>query len=836
MADRRIGIVLALVLAGCPSGQTRTNQPFRAACETDAECASKRCLPGLDDTSFCSQECGLDLDCANEDSLYCCERLGEKSFCTQPATAMCRLAALGDGCQGANDPFCARSQLFCADAGGRNVCTRECVTAADCSEVRGAVCAPIAGGQSACIPPDINNLERLTSNCAGDRDCTNPGEICQVLLDNDVDPRTYVTVCTSSQKYGERAAYAQCNATRQCDRFFCVDGSCPAICTNDSHCRPGFVCEPVGLPVPTADGAVSGNTSVVGLCSPQTGSYRPCDSSASSCPGTETCQITVNYDGGGRNVCRAPATVTSTTPPVSASYAKVDEACSRLVDEDANEDTPSTWTLVSGEIKLCESGMCLAPGYCSAVCKTDTDCAPGPSGPTGNDLVCTYEPFATHCERSLGAGAALGAACSGSSLSVADAQCASAFCTGGVCTARKAEGQTCQRSAECRSFACLESKCAKTCRSMSDCSAGFVCETTAQILDLFGTSTLEDDAVDLPSFCTPLPGVDGTVCPQNACGPGLICRPIGSPDGGLTGLCASPNTGAAVGEACEQDAQCQTKLCLGPVGSRKCSTVCIDGGDCSGGTRCTPITLTGTAPVKVCLGAIAGVTLDDDAACTQDGACKSGICAEGKCATLCPRGIALGSDCTVGRPCALAALSMQSRLTNERYDDAFGYVAACITGAVGFTGDVTTCAAPKQFVFRPNGSALVGACVTPIPSTLAEDAACQAGSECQSGLCVDNKCSKPCATTPADSCGATLKCDIKARAQLGSNNGVTAVVPACRATCTADAACGAKGVCEPDDLDPMTPRFCRATCAADKDCAAGQTCSPEGSPPRYCLP
>ncbi len=389
MADRRLALVLALALAGCPSGQTRTDQPFRAACQTDGECASKRCLPGLNDTSFCSQECGLDLDCANEDSLYCCERLGEKSFCTQPATGVCRQAALGDGCQGADDPFCARSQLFCADAGGRNVCTRECVTATDCSEVRGAVCATIAGGQSACIPPDINNLERLTTNCAGDRDCTGPGEICQVILDNAVDPRTYVTVCTSSQKYGERAAYAECNATRQCDRFFCVDGSCPAICTNDSHCRPGFVCEPAGLPVPTAEGSVSGNTSVVGLCSPQAGSYRPCDSAASSCPGSETCQIAVNYDGGGRDVCRAPPKVTSTTPPVSTTYAKVDEGCSRLIDEDANEDTPETWTLVSGEIKLCESGMCLAPGYCSAVCKTDTDCVPGPSGPTGDDMVCT---------------------------------------------------------------------------------------------------------------------------------------------------------------------------------------------------------------------------------------------------------------------------------------------------------------------------------------------------------------------------------------------------------------------------------------------------------------
>ncbi len=185
-------------------------------------------------------------------------------------------------------------------------------------------------------------------------------------------------------------------------------------------------------------------------------------------------------------------------------------------------------------------------------------------------------------------------------------------------------------------------------------------------------------------------------------------------------------------------------------------------------------------------------------------------------------------------PCALAALSLQSRLTTERFDDAFGYVSACITGAVGFTGDVTTCAAPKQFVFRPSAGTLVGACMTPIPSTLAEGAACQTGSECQSGLCVDNKCNKPCVTTPADSCGATLKCDSQARAQLGANNGLTTVIPACRAACIADDTCGATSVCEPDDVDPLTPRFCRAKCAADKDCAAGQTCSPEGSPPRYC--
>jgi hypothetical protein len=840
--------LLAVCLLACPPAKKKGTTAFTAACATDAECVSGRCLPGVDGNGYCTQECALDLDCANDKTLYCCERLGEKAYCTQPTSGACRQAALGAGCQGPDDPFCARSQLFCADVGGaRQVCTFECTTTSDCSESRGSVCGQIGSGQNVCIPPDLNNIVRLTPNCAGDRDCTGEGEICQMVLDAEADPRAYILRCTSSQKYGPTAAYQSCTADKQCDRFFCMSGTCPATCSNDSHCRPGFRCDPVGLPVPTAQGTAGTDTSIIGLCAPQQGSYRPCDSASSSCPTGESCQVVSRFDGGGAPVCHALPTVTSTAPPVSMTYAKTDEACSRLVDADNNPQTPDTWTLINSAIQLCESGACLPPGYCSAACKNDADCTPGPAAPMPpSDLVCVYEPFFAHCERTVADGSAIGAPCSAASVAQADTQCATSLCDAGACAARKGEGSACMRANECRSFVCLTGKCAKPCRADADCSGAAtarVCDTLVQPFDVFNTPTNPlDDAVDLPSFCSDLPGfAAGPSCPGTACGAGLVCMPVGAVDGSLRGVCATPNSGAAVGEACMTDGDCQTKLCLGFGGAQggRCASVCIDGADCPASTRCMPTTVSGTAISTLCL--VPNGTVDDDGACTTSAQCKSNTCAEGVCVSLCPRGVALGALCAAGKPCARIAVALNPRLTaNEVFDDAYDYLSACVPGATGVTGpsgaDPAGCAAPRQLVFRPtDAGTLVGACLTPIAGALAEAVACQENSECTSGLCIDHECAKPCATAPADTCGMTAasRCDLSARAQLADNNGTTALVAACRKSCTAAGDCPASQACEPD---PGTgaPRFCRQTCAADKDCAPGQACT--AGPPKICAP
>ncbi|MCC6809342.1 MAG: hypothetical protein IT381_18080 [Deltaproteobacteria bacterium] len=830
--------LLALFLLACPGGAGGPKKKYTQECATDDQCESNRCLQGKDDKLYCTRTCALDLDCANDDALYCCERIGEDaSYCTKPASGACRQAELGAGCQGEGDPFCARSQLFCGDAGGRQVCTRECLSAADCADVRGSKCDVIANGVTACIPPDINNLPRLTSNCAGDRDC-NAGndELCQFMLDNaDVDPRTFVTVCSSSQKYGPGAAYSACNADIKCDRFFCLDDLCAATCANDSHCKPGFVCEPRLLPVPTVEGNDSGNRTLVGFCAKQRGSYRPCDSAASSCPTDESCQVARHFDGGSIAVCRALPKVVSTTPPVATTYAKSDEVCSYPVDEDGDSRTPATWkSLVGGEIKLCESGMCEVPGYCSALCKADTDCVAGPGAPMApaSDLVCAYEPFRTHCERALTEGKAIGAACSAASVRDADLSCASTFCDQGACAARKADGGTCDRAAACRSFACIAGKCGKPCRGDSECTGGAVarvCETLPQTFDTAGTPTVDvDDAVDLPSFCMDLPGYAGVSCPDNPCPGGTICRPIGAADGSYRGVCATPNAGAAVGESCTASTGCQTKLCLfDNDGNGRCAGPCLDNSDCSGATQCIPITTTGTAASQLCLVPTGMVAAG--AACTTAGQCRSNLCVDGVCVDPCPRAVALGADCGDGKLCTRVEVGLSPRLTyDDAFDDALDYVNACVAGATLFAGDPAACAAPKQFVFRPtDAGALVGACLKPLIETRAEGQDCQDASECQTGLCVDHVCTKACAAAPADSCGAAAsRCDVAARAQLGQNHGLTATVAACRKKCgvAGDAACAASDVCEADP-GGGAPRFCRQKCVADKDCGGAQTCN-----------
>src|SRR6185369_3281072 len=97
-------------------------------------------------------------------------------------------------------------------------------------------------------------------------------------------------------------------------------------------------------------------------------------------------------------------------------------------------------------------------------------------------------------------------------------------------------------------------------------------------------------------------------------------------------------------------------------------------------------------------------------------------------------------------------------------------------GAVGFSGNPGACAAPRQFVFRNLNGVMVGACLTPIEGSKAAGTTCRSATECQSGLCVDAKCTTGCTRTPADSCSGDLQCDLSAPAQLGERARQTTAV------------------------------------------------------------
>ncbi len=820
---RKQGISLSCVavwLCACPGGGAK--REYTAACTRDEDCVSGRCLPG-GDGKFCSRECATDGDCTSQAQLYCCERIDAAAYCTQPSGNECRPATFGAACQGADDPFCARSGLSCVDVGGRNICTFDCTADFECEEVFGSTCGDVSG-RRLCVTPDLNNLVRRETNCNGDRDCKTPGDRCLPFLDSDIDPQLYVTVCSNEQR-GAKTAGQACTSGSECDHGFCFQDVCTTPCVNDSHCGPGNLCQPVVLQF---ENQLLGQVgaSVLAFCRPQNGSFRACDSNASSCPNNEICQWELRYDAAISTACSNETPLAAGAPPVLATRAGPGEACSA-------EDVSGTWQgLVDDggvqKIKLCSSGFCpRGLRYCMTPCLAQADCV----GAGPEPLQCVYSAFLPHCERTDASGVVegIGAACSGTNTSEANGVCATGFCDldTGTCSARRDDGAACDTYAQCKSFRCNDGFCAKLCRDDTTCPTGQLCEAQVDIYDQFGTpGFFGDDSIDTPTFCRSFaecsaPPCARVTCPENPCPQGTACRPLMQRNGALRGVCGLPETGDVIGAACDSDTDCATRLCVSFSASDpgRCSSLCIDDSDCGNGTVCVAASLSGLAADRVCAAPPGSVAVGG--ACETSSDCASFLCLDKQCTSLCPKGIALGAACGNGT-CARVAVALDARMTPlEALDDRFGFVDACMPGALPWAGNPADCAPPKRFVFRPQNGALVGACLTPIDGTLADGAGCQASTQCASGLCVDRVCRASCTAAP-DSCG-TLKCDLSARALLVEDNDLTAVVPACRGTCTTDGECAAGSRCEPDPGSGV--RFCRTACAADKDCSPGLTCS-----------
>ncbi|MEZ4473361.1 MAG: hypothetical protein R3F60_21755 [bacterium] len=283
-----------------------------------------------------------------------------------------------------------------------------------------------------------------------------------------------------------------------------------------------------------------------------------------------------------------------------------------------------------------------------------------------------------------------------------------------------------------------------------------------------------------------------TRCASTAdCGAGLVC----AVEGPGQGFCVAPGAGGA-GDACSRREDCASWFCA----EGQCLAPCDEGG-CAAGTACLPL-----HTQAVCVAAGPGA---DEDRCATGADCAEGVCRGGRCTHAC----ALGEDCPEDRICvAYPALGLCERRCAETADCGEG--ALCRATSAG-----RLCATQGE------GGA---------------DAACTVGEECASGRCQGERCAAPCADAPCpagqacvrDVSGAACRpagpgaagspCDAGADCESGVCGGGI-----CAADCAGGAPCPAETRC----TRFVDGDFCFPPCRDDADCPAIAYCAlgfPEG--------
>ena len=290
----------------------------------------------------------------------------------------------------------------------------------------------------------------------------------------------------------------------------------------------------------------------------------------------------------------------------------------------------------------------------------------------------------------------------------------------------------------------------------------------------------------------------------------------------LPGLAKCSATKLSAGQSCAADADCATGSCANLKCSDKKSTgeQCAADADCASGscmesdfidTRvCNskkPCALdTECIPSEYCnLGARACIAkYSNDKMCTGDKECQSNMCIAGKCATCRPTtcaalGAACGSindgcgatlicgECPAGQACADNKCSAAPK--KQLGESCALPTDVCDTG-LWCDPAANTCQFPPQ-PKRPNGES------------------CNAGGECLSNYCKDNKCEALCAPTaaacPADKCG-----------EIDNGCGAKLI---CALQCQAGESCGADNKCSAAPKKQLGE-----SCAADADCETDLLC------------
>lgn len=631
------GALLALLATaggcreGCPPGylevagecQLAVGQPCREA----ADCLSEICMPIDGEHGFCTVRCSGGDDCPVD--YNCFKSIG----------GLCMPENNGEECSDDGDCGSCRFCLdgHCADDPSCSPCAGDDDCGA-CRLCQDGKCQPVAGCQTC-----VSGLD-----CPPCHDCRQGQCVlqanCQRCSSNDDCPGC------------QRCSLGACEEIPGCSEQPCFnDADCPSKTRCLANSQLGFnTCLPVELPF-GADCSLGGDaTCASGVCIGSEDGGRTCSRPClqdDDCPWPLGCY----YGEDCRLACREPYS----PPPGPACLRNLDcqpgQACVPWADTLAG-----TWQtrcrprepcgLDDGrecqQALQCQSSTCVPAGYCGSACAGDLDC---PAGLACDSITMPLEPGGAEADWPgcvpagqvpFGVGEycrADGSGCGGDGcLRLGDAGawlCTVACQPGGLpCP----DAFTCQPDQRLGgTHACLPALAAGQCSRDADCDAGQVCRFSGQLEQL--------------------------ACAEPVAGGAAAGQPCSGDEQCDHGLCSSFGWCSA---PCQQDADCPEGfvcqpqyLSPGQGGQAVFFQLCRPGpgslercwreADCGDGETCRPLLWPGAgAPDGRC--DVVGSGPGPGAACSGPAGCGQGVCSsEGICAVPC----VTTADCPAGSEC-----------------------------------------------------------------------------------------------------------------------------------------------------------------------------------------
>ncbi len=498
--------------------------------------------------------CALDADCPAES--YCTDQGVCAAGCRLggcPAGQVCELASRVCGC--GDDTACPEAE-WC-NAG---ICRSGCrFNPENCPENQFCDRARRACG---CLNDDGCVQGEYCANGVCRAGCRIGGEDCP---DGECDPLNHRCTCQSD---GGCAAGEYCN-----------DGAClPGCRVEPDDCAPAGVCDPAtrecrcqaDAACPEGQYCTPDNQCALGcrlegedcgagsVCDPETRRCSCADDGACApgqrCAGgacVEGCRLDPDDCGDGQRC----------DPATRACVCAGDAACA-----------PSDYCAVDGacrpgcrtEPDSCDVGSC-DPALRRCGCASDADCVMGEY--CGADGTCTLgcrlnpddcgngvcDPVQRRCvpegcvrDADCAPNQACGILLVGDSLQL---RCLPAL-------ARGREGAACVNNVECAARSCVGGEfCFFGCGGNDECQSGLCIPVTYSSNDLPGQTFDFNTCAPLPQLCDANAQCDqGEICVYQGEAPGAPNTPLVA--------CATPEPGAAIGAACNQEADCASRICL----------------------------------------------------------------------------------------------------------------------------------------------------------------------------------------------------------------------------------------------------------------------------------
>ena len=438
---------------------------------------------------------------------------------------------------------------------------------------------PDTGSNDARDTPDVDDPQTSDGNdlvaadlapdgspqpCRADRDCVGAATTCVLETRED----TLEAFCR--EPVGGRGPGGTCSLDAQCASRRCLfEDFCLGPCVDNTDCpEVGQTCGQ--LPWLLDDGGTIDDlsddvTAVASVCLPALGTLTRCLNMSDCLVGTETCGLTFDGGLGVERRCM---------PRVGGLQ---DETCSQGTD--------------------CQTGACLAGGFCYWACDSDADC--------GAERDCTPINFGVAGDSAVAPGCVPTCRSSGD-CAVAEV-CAplldddTPYTLVQLCTAARGttenrdSGALCTSDNQCRSGDCFDfggtdgRRCLAPCDfdAQLGCAAGTRCyaDKISVPFDHDTPEDLSDDTSFAFSSCLPDFGSYSECARDSDCPSGETCVATTTDQTNTTIVprCIDAIGIGQHGASCTLDSDCASGFCRGAT---QCIGVCTDVSDCAPGSSC----------------------------------------------------------------------------------------------------------------------------------------------------------------------------------------------------------------------------------------------------------